>query len=461
MKNIIANPRAGLGQFDSMPVGIAVAKNVVPAIVSMLMVLVYNLADTFFIGLTGDDLLVASVSLAHHVYMLFLTFGTLFGIGGTSVISRAFGAGRNRYAKRVSSFCMWSSVAIGIIIPVLSHIFMDDLLTILGASADTWKPTKDYLSIILLGGPFLMMASCFSGILRSEGQATRAMMGMLLGNIVNVILDPILILWMGWGIKGAAIATVISNIAGAIYFLTYFLRVNSRLSINPRHYTIGKKVAISVFAIGIPSAIGPLFMSLSQITMNRLMAGIDDFAIAAAGVAARSIMIIFVVSIGFSQGIMPLLGYCVGAENWKRYKEILKFSIISSTAICTALTAVCYIANDQIIGIFLTEKISYEYGIRFAKIFLSTAFLSGAFFSLISAIQAIGDSIPALILNISRQGIIYIPILFTLHSLFGAYGLIWAQPVSDVLSLTLAISLHAHALQKLIKMKEKAFSNFG
>ena len=453
MKTIIANPMTGLGKFDLMPVSIAVAKNVGPAIVSMLMVLVYNLADTFFIGLTGDDMLVAAVSLAHHVYMLFMTFGTLFGIGGTSVISRAFGAGRYRYAKRVSSFCMWSSVAVGIVIPIISHIFMGDLLSLLGASADTWKPTKDYLSIVLLGGPFLMMASCFSGILRSEGQATKAMMGMLIGNITNIVLDPILILWVGWGIKGAAIATVIGNVAGATCYLAYFLKSGSRLSIDPRHFTTGKKVATNVLAIGLPSAIGPLFMSLSQMTMNRLMAGFDDLAIAAAGVAAKSIMIIYMVSIGFSQGTMPLLGYCVGAGNWARYKEILKFSVISSTAICIAMTGLCYVANDQIIGAFLTEEQSFEYGTRFAKILLSTAFLSGAFFSMISAIQAIGDSIPALILNISRQGIIYIPALFILRWLLGAYGLIWAQPVSDVLSLTLATMLHAHAFKKLKQLR--------
>ncbi|MCL1909241.1 MAG: MATE family efflux transporter [Holophagaceae bacterium] len=448
MKTIVAQSTTGLGQFDLMPVGSAVFKNVAPAIISMLMVLVYNLADTFFIGLTGDDLLVAAVSLAHHVYMLFMTFGTLFGVGGTSVISRAFGAGRYRYAKKVSSFCMWSSVAVGIAIPVLSHIFMNDLLQLLGASAGTWKPTKGYLSIVLLGGPFLMMGSCFSGILRSEGQATKAMMGMLIGNVVNVILDPILILWMGWGIKGAALATVIGNIAGASYYLHYFLNSNSRLSIHPKDYTIGKKVAINVLAIGMPSAIGPLLMSLSQMTMNRLMAGFDDLAIAAAGVAAKSIMVIYMVSIGFSQGIMPLLGYCVGAGNWERYKEILRFSVLSSSALCIALTGLCYFANDQIISLFLTESRSFEYGVRFARILLSTAFLSGAFFSMISAIQAIGDSIPALILNISRQGIIYIPALFILRSQFDAYGLIWAQPVSDVLSLSLAVALHAYAVKR-------------
>ena len=443
------NSRTGLSKFDSMPVSKAVIKNVIPSVVSALMVLVYNLADTFFIGLTGDDLQVAAVSLATHVFMLFMTVGTLFGIGGMSVISRSFGAGRDDYAKKVSSFCMWGSITIGAAISALSIIFMDDLLLILGASADTWEPTKNFLSIVMLCGPFMVAGGCFSNILRSEGQTTKAMMGMLVGNITNVILDPIMILGLGWGIEGAAIATVIGSMVGLTYYIVYFLRAKSRLSVSPRDFSMGDGVAASVFAIGSPAALGPFFMSLSQITMNRLMAGYDDLAIAAAGVAVKSIMVIGMLSIGFSQGIMPLLGYCVGAKNWTRYKEILKFSVMSSTVLCLAMTALCYISNDALIGTFLTEYRSFEYGIRFAKILLSTAFMSGAFFSMISAIQAMGASIPALILNLCRQGFIYIPALFALRALLGVYGLIWAQPVSDVLSLTLAVVLHAHAFKKL------------
>ena len=444
--------KTDLSAFDSMPVNRAVIKNVIPSITSMLMVLVYNLADTFFIGLTKDDIQVAAVSLATHVFMIYMTFGTLFGIGGTSVISRAFGAGRDDYAKKVSSFCVWSSVIVGLVIPMLAIIFMDDLLPVIGASADTWTPTKEYLSIVLLCGPFMLVAQCFSNILRSEGQATKAMMGMLIGNITNVILDPIMILGFGWGIAGAAIATVIGCVVGAMYYIIYFMRVKSKLSINIRDFSVRNRVALSVFAIGLPAALGPMFMSLSQIIMNRLMAGYDDFAIAAAGVAAKSIMIIYMVSIGFSQGTMPLLGYCVGAKNWGRYKAILKFSVISSTALCMALTGLCYITNSSIIGTFLTEDISFEYGTQFAMILLSTAFMSGAFFSMISAIQAMGASFPALILNISRQGIIYIPALFALKALAGVYGLIWAQPVSDILSLILAVVLQAFALKKLRKI---------
>ena len=192
--------------FRSMPVGRAVLKNAVPAMAAMLMVLVYNLADTFFIGQTHDDILVAAVSLATPVFLIFMAVGTVFGIGGTSVISRALGEGRRDYARQVCSFCMWSCVGVGIVLSVLFLLFMDPILALVGASADTWEPTKTYLTIVALCGPFVLIANCYNNVIRAEGESTKAMMGQVIGNLTNVVLDPIMILTFDWGIAGAAIA---------------------------------------------------------------------------------------------------------------------------------------------------------------------------------------------------------------------------------------------------------------
>ena len=155
------------------------------------MVLIYNLADTFFIGQTHDDLQVAAVSLATPVFLLFMSVGTVFGIGGTSVISRALGEGRRDYAKKVCSFCMWCCVAVGVLMSALFLIFMDQILAMIGASAETWDYAKTYLTIVSCSGPFVLIANCYSNVIRAEGQSGKAMMGQLLGNLLNVILDPI------------------------------------------------------------------------------------------------------------------------------------------------------------------------------------------------------------------------------------------------------------------------------
>lgn len=269
----------------------AVFKNALPAMAAMLMVLIYNLADTFFIGQTHDDLQVAAVSLATPVFLLFMAVGTIFGNGGTSVISRAMGEGRTDYAKKVCSFCMWSCVGVGIIMSALFLLFMDQILALIGASADTWEYAKTYLTIVSLSGPFVLIANCYSNVIRAEGQSGKAMMGQLIGNLLNVVLDPIMILVFGWNIAGAAIATVIGNAAGAIYYIFYFLSGKSMLSINPKDFSVKNKVASGVLTIGIPAALGSLLMSVSNIIMNSQMGKYGDMAVAGVGVAMKVTML--------------------------------------------------------------------------------------------------------------------------------------------------------------------------
>lgn len=288
--------------FEKAPVSKAVFQNALPAMAAMLMVLIYNLADTFFIGQTHDALLVAAVSLATPVFLIFMSVGTIFGMGGTSVISRALGEGRAEHAKKVCSFCMWSCVLVGVAMSALFLVFMDQILTLVGASPDTWVPAKTYLTIVSLSGPFVLIANCYSNVIRAEGQSSRAMMGQLLGNLLNVVLDPIMILLFGWGIAGAAIATVLGNIVGAGYYLLFFLRGKSSLSISIRDFTVKDKVLSGVLSIGIPAALGSLMMSVSQIVVNSQMAAYGDMALAGIGVAMKVTMITGMVCMGIGQG---------------------------------------------------------------------------------------------------------------------------------------------------------------
>ncbi|MDO4383799.1 MAG: MATE family efflux transporter [Eubacteriales bacterium] len=441
----------GIEIFENAPIGRAVLNNALPAMAAMLMVLIYNLADTFFIGQTGDDLQVAAVSLATPVFLLFMAVGTIFGIGGTSVISRAMGEGRMEYARKVCAFCMWSCVFVGIGMSALFLIFMNPLLSFVGASADTWEFAKMYLTIVSLSGPFVLIANCYSNVIRAEGQSSKAMMGQLIGNLLNVILDPIMILLLGWNITGAAIATVIGNVCGAMYYLLYFLKGESALSTRFRDVTLGEQVATGVLSIGIPAALGSLLMSVSNILMNTQMAQYGDMAVAGVGVAMKVTMITGMVCIGLGQGIQPLLGYCVGAKKWERYRKALRFSLIFALLLSTALTILCYVGILPIVNAFLTDKAAFAYGVSFSRILLCTSFLFGVFYVLINALQAAGAGTESLIVNVSRQGIIYIPAMFILGNLFQETGLIWAQPVADVLSLLLALYLYVRRSRRMME----------
>ena len=437
--------------FEKAPVPVAVLKNAVPAMAALLMVLIYNLADTFFIGQTHNDFQVAAVSLATPVFLIFMAVGTIFGIGATSVISRAMGEGRPDYAKKVCAFCMWSCVAVGLVMSALFLIFMDQILLVMGASADTWDFAKTYLTIVSLSGPFVLIANCYSNVIRAEGRSGTAMMGQLVGNLLNVILDPIMILAFGWEIAGAATATVSGNVVGACYYIVYFLRGKSILSIHPKDFYMGDKICTGVLAIGIPASLGSIMMSVSQIIVNARMTAYGDMAVAGIGVAMKVTMMTGMICIGFGQGIQPLVGYCVGAGLWDRFKGTMKFSMLFSLGLSVVMTAVCYLLTGQIVGAFLTDPAAFDYAVEFVHILLTTSFLFGIFYVLGSSLQGMGAATAALVVNLSRQGIIYIPALFLLEAALGRNGLMWAQPVADLLSTALVAVLYVRTSRKMME----------
>lgn len=440
-----------LEKYSKMPVSKAVIQNALPAVAAMLMVLIYNLADTFFIGQTHDAYQVAAVSLATPVFLVFMSIGTIFGMGGTSVISRAFGEGRKEYAKKVCSFCMWSCIVLGIFLTVGFLVFMEPLLKLIGASADTWVYTKTYLTIVSFAGTFALISSCFSNVLRAEGQATKAMNGQLLGNILNMVLDAVLIMVFHWDIVGCALATLFGEIIGAVYYLYYYITGQSSLSVNIRDFTLRDKVASSVFAVGIPAALGSLLMSASQIIVNSQMSVYGDMAVAGIGVAMKIVMITGMISMGIGQGVQPLLGYCVGAKTWDRFKKYMKFAFCFATILGVSLTILCYLFTNQIVGVFLADVNAFDYAVEFARILFSTGPVFGIFYVLTNALQAMGAAMPSLIINISRQGLIYIPVLFLLNKVLGITGLVWAQPVVDVISLVVGIGMYLRVSRKMIK----------
>lgn len=269
-------------------------------------------------------------------------------------------------------------------------IFIDPILSLVGASADTWNLAKTYLMIVVCSGPFVLISNCCSNVVRTEGESAKAMMGTLIGNLLNVVLDPIFILGVGWNIAGAAIATVIGNVIGAGYYIVYFVRGKSSLSISLKDFTVKNKVASAVLVIGIPAALGSVLMSVSQIIINSQMAEYGDMAIAAMGVAMKVVTITGMVCMGLGQGVQPILGYCVGAKLWNRFKKVLRFSLVFAFLLSVFLTGICYLFTNQIVRAFLTDVTAFGYAVQFSRILLSTSFLFGVFYVLTNALQAMG-----------------------------------------------------------------------
>lgn len=440
--------------FEDAPVPKAVALMAIPTMISMLVVVIYNMADTFFIGQTGDPLQVAAVSLATPVFMIFMALGNLFGIGGSSAISRALGEKQIQRAWNTSSFCCYGSLGVGIIVAVISLIGMEPILRLIGASANTIGYAREYLTCISVGAPFVIFATAFGNILRGEGAARESMIGNMIGTVVNIVLDPIMILWFDWGVFGAALATVIGNIGACLFYLQYFVRKKSSLSIHPRDFKIGDNIALGVAAIGVPASLNNILMSCANIVLNLALVGYGDTPVAAMGVALKSNMLVVLLQIGLCAGIQPLIGYNYGARNKKRLMQVFRFTGISAVVMGTVLTILMMIARRTLIQIFINDPEVIAYGIQMViALQLSGPFI-GILFLCINTIQGMGKALPSLILTICRQGLIFIPSIFVLNRLFGLDGVIYAQPTSDYLSIVIGIII-CTALFKSMEHRER------
>lgn len=428
--------------FANAPVPKAVISNVIPSIISMIMVLLYNLADTFFIGQTHDALMISAVSLATPVFMFFMAIGMLFGIGGTSLISRLMGMGNGEKAKKVSTFCFWSGLTIGILSTVLILINRESICYAIGASEDTIGYATDYLSIVSYGIPFLILSNSFSNIIRAEGRIKTAMAGIVVGNVMNMILDPIFITGLGWGVTGAAIATTIGNICAATIYIIHLTSKKTVLCIDPRKYTVKDHVASGVLAIGIPASINSILLSVSNILINKEIAKFGDMALAGLGVAMKINMIVVMLLIGLGTGVQPLLGYCYGAKNYKRYMSVLRFTLAVAVIMSVIMTIICYVGAEPLTRVFLTDQTAIDFGISFCRLLIYSGPILGVLFVMINAIQSTGSALSALILSISRQGLFYVPILYFMVFAFdSARALVATQPIADYCSTALSIAL--------------------
>ncbi len=441
--------------FRDAPVPKAVLTNVIPSIVSMIMVLVYNLADTFFIGQTKNAYMVAAVSVATPAFLLFMAVGMLFGIGSTSLISRMLGEGKKEEAKHTSSFSFWTSLVVGVVSMIVIWIFNTPICRAIGASDDTIEYATQYLTIVALGIPFLIISNAFSNIIRAEGQATKAMMGMIIGNLINIVLDPIMILAFGWNVAGAAIATVLGNVFSAVFYIMHLVSKKSMLSIRLKDYSAKKKILIGVFSIGIPASLNSILMSTSNIIINKFMMQHGDMAVAGLGVAMKVNMIAVMLLIGVGTGIQPLLGYCFGAGNKKRYLAVLKFSIVFGLILSAIMTVICYFGEAPLVTAFLEDEQAFQYGFSFSRIYILSGPILGILFIFMNAIQSMGAAIPSLILSVSRQGIIYFPILITISLISNTpQNLALTQPLTDYIAAALSIVLFIIAYKKRFQARQ-------
>ncbi len=444
--------------FSQYSVSRAVAALAIPSVLTSLVNVIYNVVDTYFVGMMGDTNATAAVSITMPVFQILVAFGNVFGVGGSAYISRSMGEGKPEKVKSISSFSLFSSIFFGVILLICLLVFMGPVVKLLGAeSSEVTTHATGYLTYIAIGAPFIVTSLTAGNLLRGEGAATEAMIGMMIGTVLNIILDPVMILACHMGVAGAAIATVLGNVASIIFYIIYFIRGRSILSCNPKRFKIGDGIARNVIPIGIPAALNNILMSFSNIFMNNCMKGYGEEAVAALGIAMKVNMLIVFLQMGIGMGIQPLIGYSYGANNMGRLRKTVRFTISCTVIIGIILTIIYYIFASGIINLFNGEKdpAVTEYGTTILRGIIVSGPFMGILFTFSFVFQGMGRSAQSLVLSISRQGVIFLPFLLIMNKYVGFNGIVYSQPVADGVCLILSAVLYFIMMHNINK-KERA-----
>ena len=433
--------------FRSMPVSKAMWTLCLPNILSMLTGVLYNLVDMYFIGKIGDPNQVAAVSLCGPLFMVLMGFGNVFGIGGGAYLARSMGEGAHDRVKKISSFCFWTAAGIGVVSGVLILLFINPLMTLFGTSVNTVRFAHDYTLVIGISAPIMVLNYVLSNLVRSEGGAKETMFGQMMGTVINIILDPIMIFGLKMGVVGAAIATVIGNLGANIYFALYVVLKSKTQSISPKRYEASwKNMALPILVVGIPASLSNIMTSFANVILNNKLVKYGDVVIAGLGVSMKVYSICMMVLIAIAFGVQPLMAYNYGARNKERFNAALRYTAIVQIIFGTCAGLLIEIFAGGLVRFFMDNPDVVKYGRYILRVNTASAPFLGVLYLLTNLFQSMGKGTPSLIVSLSRQGLVYIPVLF-LMSMFGLYGILWAQPVADLLAFLMAIGIYVYVVQ--------------
>ncbi len=428
----------------------AVVKLGVPLIAGMFIMVLYNLVDTYFIGLMRDDYQLAAVNLAYPVMMISIAISNMIGTGASSLIARSLGAGDREKADHTVTAGFVLTVVNSVIVAVLGLSLLGPIVTGLGAQANTFDYTRQYVQVILAGSLFTMGNYTFGQLLRSEGSVMQSVAGMIAGTIVNIMLDPIFIFGLGLEIRGAAIATILGNAAGMCVSLWFYLGGKTLLSPSFKYVRPTAEILKEIFWVGVPATLETLLTSAAYIVNNNLAVGYGELTVAAMGIAQKILSLGNYVYQGFAAGTQPIMGYNYGAKNYRRMIDVLKAGVMvcSGTELC--IMAVYGVFAPQLIGIFTDSAEVIATGSRVLRTIMCILPFVGAVSMSRMSFQAMGKPQFAFAITLVRQLFLYVPLLLILNRVFGFGGIIWAQPVTEFIMMTVSLTL----LYRVIKVQE-------
>ena len=440
--------------FEQTPIPKAVFTLAVPTILSSLVMVLYNLADTWFVGMLNDPIQNAAVTLASPVLLAFNAVNNLFGVGTSSMMGRALGRREEDTVRRSSSFGFWASVLCGLLFSLLFTTFRLPLLSVLGASAENQTATSNYLFFtVTLGAAPSILNVVLAYLVRTEGASMHASIGTMSGCLLNIILDPIFILPWGFnmGAAGAGLATFLSNCFACAYFLvlTWVKRRTTYVCVHPKFAVPKRAIVSGICAVGIPAAIQNLLNVTGMTVMNNFASAFGSDAVAAIGISYKINMIPMYVAMGLSQGIMPLISYNYGSRNIGRAKKAFTFAAKLTLSGLVLVSILFYVFAGDLMRLFIQTDSIIAYGTRFLRgMCLGIPFLAMDFLC-VGALQACGKGLISFVFAVMRKVVLEIPALVLLNALFPLYGLAYAQFAAEFVLAFIAVGTLMHLFRRL------------
>ncbi len=438
--------------FEKTPVPRAVLALVIPTVISQIITVIYNMADTFFIGQVDDSNQVAAASLCMPLFLVTTGVANLFGIGGASLISRSLGVGDTDKVRKTSAFCIWTAAATALLYGFAIFAFRGVILPAVGTDEYTYNFCESYLFWTLtVGAVPTVLNAALAHLVRSEGYSGQASFGVALGGGLNIILDPIFIFGFHMEITGAAIATMLSNLISMLYFVVLILWKRGRfhLTLDPRYFSVSDRIPKEVLLVGLPSSIMNVMGIFSNITLNKLLVNYSNAAVAGIGIAKKIDMLAFAIANGLSQGVIPLIGYNYSAKNTRRMRGAIRVTLILSLAVTTVGAILLFTCANPLVRAFIDDAETVRYGSMFQRIICITGPFTAITTVIISIFQSVGQKGKPLVLSMLRKGGLDVPFMFLLDFLGGADAIAWATPIADCGAMLVGILMFVPLWRKM------------
>lgn len=417
-----------------------IMKMSMPAIMGMIVMSLYNFVDAVFVGMIGTQALGAA-TIGYPFFMLVIAMGMTFGIGGASYLSRLLGEQDKDQADRVTSTVIFSAIALGVVFSVAAVLLSGTIAKLYGAKGSITPMATEYIRMLSYGALFPIMAMTINNLLRAEGSAMQGMLGMAVGAILNIALDPIFIFVLGMGIKGAALATVIAQAVSAAVLLGYYLRKKTVTKLSMKLVTFSWGIYSEVIKIGLPVFLRQLLTSVALALLNNVAGDYGDKVVAAIGAINRFVMVGFAVVMGFGQGLQPIIGYNYGAKRFDRVKESILHTALYTTGICIIYSLISAFAPATLAGVFSNDAAVIEVIAKGISLMGWAWPALGIFIVISTLFQAMGKGLQAAFLALARQGVFLIVFVYTLPPLMGLDGVLFAQPLANILTTALGVIL--------------------